>query len=180
MSLLFQKLWAFSIAIDIGNKSGVDYLDTRIRCVIDCKLFNLHLMAIPLYAQHTAENMFNAVKRVLDSLHPQWAKKMIGVTTDGAANMIGCHSGLVTRLENIAWPGLYRIWCGAHQLDLVIKHSITPLLGEKFVFVLQNLITFLNKSNDFSRENGKCPRLVQTRWLSMGNVLKWLVEKEIE
>ena len=78
---------------------------------------------------------------------------MIGVTTDGSANMIGCHSGLVTRLENIAWPDLYRIWCGAHQLDLVIKHSITPLRGEEFVFVLQNLISFLNKSNDFSREN---------------------------
>ena len=75
MSLLFQKLWAFSIAIDIGNKSGVDYLDTRIRCVIDCKLFNLHLMAIPLYAQHTSEKMFNDVTRVLDELHPQWSKK---------------------------------------------------------------------------------------------------------
>ena len=32
--------------------------------------------------------MFKVVTRVLDAIHPEWGMKLIGVTTDGAANMV--------------------------------------------------------------------------------------------
>ena len=132
-----------------------------------------------MFVIFTGENMFKVVTRVLDAIHPEWGKKLIGVTTDGAANMVGCYRGLATRLENVSSPGLYRIWCGAHQLDLVIKHSIRPVFGEKFVFVLQNIINELNKDKRLVKEIGECPRLVQTHWISMGFVLNWLVPNRV-
>ena len=45
---LLDKMWAFSLAVDCGNKSGMEFIDTIIRCVFKSKLYNLHLMAIPL------------------------------------------------------------------------------------------------------------------------------------
>jgi hypothetical protein len=51
--------WAFAIALDGGNKSSVPYLDYRLRFVLGHKLFNVHMIACPMYELHTGENMFN-------------------------------------------------------------------------------------------------------------------------
>jgi hypothetical protein len=55
----------------------------------------------------------------------EWKGKLIGIVTDGARNMTGRHSSAVTRLASGAFPGFYRIWCGAHQLDLVIQEVMS-------------------------------------------------------
>jgi len=82
-------VWAFSIAVDGANKSGMDFLDVRVRFVYKATLYNLHLVAIPFHVQHTGLNMFEHLSKVLDVLCPDWKHRLIGVTTDGASNMTG-------------------------------------------------------------------------------------------
>ena len=119
---MLRSAWAFSIAFDRGNKSDSSYLHVRVRACIEHKLYNLHLIgAIPMRDHHAGENMFNLVCTTLDNLAPDWRKRIISVTTDGASSMTGHRQGIASRLERVALPGFYRVlWCAIHQSDLVL------------------------------------------------------------
>ena len=64
--------------------------------------------------------MYSMFAEVMDSLGADWRKKVIGISIDGANDMTGCHLGVATRIWPDALPGLYRVWCGSHQLNLVV------------------------------------------------------------
>ena len=53
--------------------------------------------------------------------------------------MIGYIRGLVTRLEGVVERKLYRIWCGLHQLDLVMKYAYKELMDGQFHDILHKL-----------------------------------------
>ena len=95
--------WSFSIALDGGNKAGTPYLDVRLRFVLGSTLYNVHLLAIPMFESHTGLNMFNLVKKAMDALCSGWEKKIIGYTSDGASNMTGSVQGLGTRIEEVTF-----------------------------------------------------------------------------
>jgi hypothetical protein len=108
---MLRSAWAFSIALDGGNKRDTSYLDVRVRVCIEHKVFNLHLIAIPMRDRHTGENMINLVCTTLDNLAADWRKRIISVTTDGASSMTGHRQGsFASRLERVALPGFYRVW----------------------------------------------------------------------
>ena len=65
---VLDHVWAFSIAMDGGTKSSVPYLDVRLRFVLQGKLFNIHLVALPMYESHTGENTFLLISKFLDAL----------------------------------------------------------------------------------------------------------------
>lgn len=170
--------WSFSIALDGGNKGGTPYLDVRVRFVLKATLFNVHLLAIPMYISHTGENMFQLTKRTLDVLCPGWESKIIGYTSDGASNMTGVHQGLGTRIQRVAEDGLFRIWCAAHQLDLVVQRVLNALYDEAFVQTIQQLTGHLRRQKNLIRNmKATCPRFIDSRWLSMGKLLNWLIVK---
>ena len=56
---VLQNSWTFSLAIDCGNKLGVNYLDVRVRVYAAGDLQNLHILAIPIHERKTAANLFN-------------------------------------------------------------------------------------------------------------------------
>ena len=112
--------WAFAIALDEGNKASVPYLDIWIHFVLGHELFNVHLIACPMYESHTGDNMFDLTIKILDVLCPNWKDEVIGVTTNGVSNMTGYHVGMVSQIQQVAKPGFYYIWCAAHQLDLIV------------------------------------------------------------
>ena len=58
-----------------------------------------------MYKSHTGDNMFDLTTKILNVLYPNWKDKFIGVTTNGASNMTGCHAGMVTQIEQVAKPG---------------------------------------------------------------------------
>ncbi|KAI2498048.1 hypothetical protein MHU86_16421 [Fragilaria crotonensis] len=71
ISAILKDSWAFSIALDGGNKSDTSYLDVRLRVVSNHGvLLNLHLLAIPMRERHTGEHMFELVSTALDNLSP--------------------------------------------------------------------------------------------------------------
>jgi hypothetical protein len=70
--------------------------------------------------------------------------KIVGITTDGVASMIGVRKGIVSRIQAVAAKGLIRVWCDAHQLDLAIKKALGHL-SEAFLTTLTTMIAYLRR-----------------------------------
>ena len=172
---LFKQIWAFAIAIDAGNNAGTAYLDLRMRCFFKGGLHNFHILAIPMRQRHTGEYQYDLVVEALNVLAPNLRHQLIGITTDGASAMTGCVQGTCTRLSNECTGNIFRIWCGAHQLDLVVKKAFNELMNEQFLNTLTGVTGHLRRQQNLIQEmNCACPTYATTRWISMGKVLKWL------
>ena len=119
-------------------------------------------MAIPLFEQHTGENMFVVLKKLLNAVfNPTWKLKCISVSSDGARNMIGSANGLVTQISNHCDPGIIQIWGGLHQLDLVMQCVFKPAFDGKFYSTLTSLIGYLwHQQNLISEMQSTCPKLL--------------------
>ena len=101
-------------------------------------------MAIPLFERHSGENMFLVLQRLFDAVFSEsWRSRCICVSSDGAKNMTGCLQGLVTRISNECSPGLIRIWCGLHQLDLVMQSVYEAAYNRQFYSTPTGLIGYL-------------------------------------
>ena len=64
--------------------------------------------------------MLNQVEISLSVSFTDLKENIIAVLTDGACNMNRWYQGVVTRLKYTLTNTLVRVWCGAHQLDLVM------------------------------------------------------------
>ena len=175
---VLKSVWAFSIALDCGNKSRTSYLDVRVRFCIKEVLYNIHLVALPMFERHTGLNMFNIISEFFDGLNVDWKTKLIGISSDGSSNNTGSHSGVVTRLHQLCLPGCYRVWCAAHQMDLVVQKVFVKLINDTFVTKIMAITGHLRRQQNLITEmESKCPRFIDTRWLSMQKLLDWLVLK---
>ena len=157
--LLTDHIWAFSIALDGGNKSNQMYVDVRICfCVENRHVCNLHVVALPIHERHNGLSMYNLIKKFLDALCSGWKHKLIGKSTDGASNMTGRYQGVVTCLRNNTPHLVYCVWCGAHQLDLVVQSATRKLLEGEFVqFVTNKTGNLRHQKNLILEMKAKCP-----------------------
>jgi branched-subunit amino acid transport protein len=172
-----RRSWAFSIALDSATHQSTSYLDLRFRIFVPefNNIINLHGCALPMFDRHTGEVMFTMVNSFLSILCPDWTIRLLGVTSDGARNMTGRVAGVVTRLDNAMHDAcqLTRIWCGAHQLDLVMEHIMSNVVKERFFSILTGFITHLTRQlNLIAEMKTTCPRVVN-RWLSTEKVILW-------
>ena len=175
-----RNCWAFSIANDASTHYGKSYFDNRIRIHLDGKLHNIHALAIPMFEHHTGENMFLLVSRFLDVVCPHWRMQLLGIGSDGASSMVGHLQGVVTRLVNASPHSVYRVWCGLHQLDLVLKHSYAMLWDNDVVTIMKKFINHLRQQPALITEmKCQCPQL-STCWLVMGTVSTWFLVKRIQ
>jgi hypothetical protein len=133
-SKVLQRSWAYALAANSSaNIGGTSYFCVRVRIPtlsMHVCINNLHTVAPPMRGSHTLEHMSNLASEVLGALPPGWrTKKLIGVTSDGAANMVGSVSDWQTRLRNAAADSesFYLIPCGTHQLDLVNGKEIAAI-----------------------------------------------------
>ncbi|RHY87044.1 hypothetical protein DYB37_010910 [Aphanomyces astaci] len=150
-----ESVWAMSLAGDSSTHRGQSFFDLRVRVCFDHKLYNLHLVAIPMFDRHTAEIIFKMLVKFLDALYPPWRTKLIGMSSDGESTMTGRHRGLVTRIVATAENPVLRIWCAPHQIDMIVKQVADQQA---------NLIT---------RMNVKCPQQTN-RWSHLGRLLTFL------
>jgi len=106
--------------------------------------------------------------------------QLIGVGSDGASSMTGQFQGVVTRLADSSEnTKFYRVWCGLHQLDLVLKHAYTDLWENEVVNIMKKFIAHLRlQPGLINQMKATCPQLT-TRWLVMGHVCKWLLDKRV-
>lgn len=142
---------------------------------------NVHLLAIPFRSKHTGENIAISVASLLEAVVGEdWSQKVIGISTDGAASMVGRVSGAVTRLDSMMLKKVYRVWCGAHQFYLAIHAAYRSTMKQTFQEPLHSLISFLRRQTNLKAEMGTlCTTVPTTRWLSIGEVCRWLISNRI-
>lgn len=91
----------------------------------------LHIVAPPMRGSHTGEAMFMMTEKTLGALDGDWAAKLMGSTSDGASNMLGCELGWQTRLEEASMESreetFFKFHCGAHRLNLVNGKAMAAL-----------------------------------------------------
>lgn len=142
-------------------------------------LCNHHLLCSPLCASYTGDNMYDAVRcilRVVAGIF--WDHKLLAVTTDGAANITGRHRGMVSILQHISSHTIYRVWCGAHQIDLVVQDCVANQLYDSFYHSFTSLISYLRRQQRFQQEvEAKCTRVCTTLWLSIGKLSSWIIRR---
>ena len=75
---------------------------------------------------------------------------------------------------------IYCVWCGAHQLDLVVQFATRQHLHGAFVQLVTNMTGDLCRQNSLILEmKAKCPWFIDTRWMSMAIVLHWFNANQI-
>ena len=90
--------------------------------------------------------------------------------------MTGQYQGVVTYLCNNTPHLVHLVWCGAHQLDLVVQSVTRHLLHGAFVQFVTNMTGNLQRHNNLIlKVKTKCPQFIDTRWMSMAKVLRWFI-----
>jgi hypothetical protein len=132
----------------------------------------------------TAEKIANEVYASLDE-NDLDVERMCGVATDGAAVMVGRHSGVVTRLKERV-PGLLASHCIAHRLALAsggAADTVPYLLKyQEFVNAIykyfdnspKNMARLdnIHKVLDESKKTTRFKQVFHTRWLSFEGSVK--------
>ena len=94
--------------------------------------------------------------------------------------MTGRIQGLITRLCRAASNDLIRVWCGLHQLDLVMQRVFKPALQDDFYSKLTALIGHLRRQQNLIAEmRSSCPKVADTRWISMSASTTWLRKHQV-
>lgn len=173
--ILVDQVSTFSMALDLATHNASHYLDFRVRFLLHDRIWNYHVAAMPMHERHTAENVFNRFVAMFDVLCPDWRRKLLSVSTDGESKMTGRIKGVATRIERECGEHFIRIWCAAHQLDLVVKECYNSIDSETFYSNLSVLLAYLRRQQNWVQSVGsRPPRVIETRWLSMGSVTKWI------
>ncbi len=128
-----ESVWGISLAGDGSTHCGQSFFDLRICIYFRGRLFNLHLVVIPMFDRHMAGNIFNMLVKFLNTMYGKWHAKLIGMSSDGENTMTGRHTGLVTRMIACTENPVLRIWCALHQIDLVIKSVAEELAGGEWI-----------------------------------------------
>jgi len=145
LSEMMRASWAYSVGLDASTNSfSVSMFDLRIRILMNGDIHNFHMLAIPMFAEHSGKEMFKLLSNSLSALDPNWKMKIVGIITDGATSMTGVRKGIVSRIQAITAKGLIRVWCGTHQLDLALKKAL-GCLPEAFLTTLTTMIAYLRR-----------------------------------
>ena len=98
---------------------------------------------------------------------------IIEASSDVEKKMMGKHQGLITLIQRIAKPGLMRVWCGAHQLDLCMQ-PLYLVIPDTFYSTFTSMVAYLRRKQKFiSDERSQCPLISDSRWLNMIIVTTW-------
>ncbi|PXF40384.1 hypothetical protein BWQ96_09902 [Gracilariopsis chorda] len=94
--------------------------------------------------------------------------------------MTGRHAGLLTFMDRATGPIFIRVWCSAHQLDLIMADVYGRLLQNDFYSVLTALIGYQRRQQNLvAAMKTKCPKVALTRWMSMIKVMTWVKKHRI-
>lgn len=145
--LSHRSTWAFSLAHDASTHWGKSYFDNRIRLHFNGCLYNIHVIAIPMFEEKSAVNIFNVVKKVLGILCSDWPDKLLGMGSDGEPTMTGHLGGVLTLIQQQVPHKIYRIWCSLHQLDLVMRHAYMRLVNGEVLTIMNSFITHLRQQH---------------------------------
>jgi hypothetical protein len=170
-----ESVWAMSLAGDGSTHRDQSFFDLRLRVCYHGDLVNLHLVALPMFQQHSAMNIFNLIAKFMDALYSKWRSKLIGVSTNGENTMTGRHASVVTRLAACAANNVLRIWCTPHQINIVVKAAVEAIDNGVWVKQVYTFSVFLRAQDNLIIEmNVKCPKKTN-RWAHLSRLLNFYI-----
>jgi len=72
LSNLLGMVTGFSLAFDSATLHSQSYLDIRVRLVVNGRLYNFHLLALPIFGSHTGKHMCDAFVELLSARCSRW------------------------------------------------------------------------------------------------------------
>ncbi|ETO83694.1 hypothetical protein F444_02333 [Phytophthora nicotianae P1976] len=181
LRIILSNVWGFSLLVDGATHGSEGYFDVRVAFELSGTIFDQHLLAIPMgNLSHKAVNYAERVLVVLSKLgDDNLLRKLIGITSDGAATMLGCHGGFAKLIEqacgDLGEGGVSVNWCGSHQLNLAVGVFIDALIDlVNFRSILGAEITFTRKFESVRSSIGICPTYANTRWESISECCDFL------
>lgn len=152
IALMMRSVWAYAISTEAAVHQSTCYLDIRVRLWQSGALQDFHLFSLPTFDQYPALSVMQRLEKYLDVLDPQWRGKLLGTTSNGGVHtgrnigMTGSQQGISARLTSLVTkPGFYLIWCGIHQLELVVKNCITSFCQKAFYDELVAVLAALRR-----------------------------------
>lgn len=202
IAVMMRSAWAYAIATDAGAHQSTCYLDIRVRMWQSGALQDFHLFSLPTFDQYPALSVMQRLEKCLDVLDPLWRGKLLGTTTNGGINtgrnigMTGSQQGISARLTTLVTkPGFFLIWCGVHQLELVVKNCVTAFCQKAFYDELVTILAALRQQEHLQQQPSDDPPFVfnsedlpdvtsaytSTRGFShvLMQALKWLMEHRV-
>lgn len=192
IALMMRSSWSYSIATDAAIHQSTSYLDIRIRLWQHGSLHDFHIMTLPTFDHYPAPAIVQRLENCLNILDPNWRAKLLGTTTNGGANtgrntgMTGSQQGLAARLTSLVTkPGFYLIWCGVHQLELVVKNAVAEFCQKSFYDELVAILATLRQDHHGVFNSAEIPDITSTYATSRGftnklmQALKWLIEHRL-
>ncbi len=132
---LLCRFWAFLLALDFATHQSTSFLDLHFWVVIPNyhSIINLHGCVLPMFDRHIGDIMSTMVSKFLIVLYLDWTIRLLGLKSDGARNMTGWVASVVIHLDAAMHNdySLIWIWCGAHQLDLVMEDIMSNVIKER-------------------------------------------------
>ncbi len=97
LSEMMRASWAYLVGLDVSTDSfGVSMFDLRIRIPVNGDIHNFHMLTVPMFVEHSGKEMFKLLSDSLSTLDPDWKMKIVGISTDSVASMIGVRKGIVS------------------------------------------------------------------------------------
>ncbi len=142
-------------------------------------LSNLHLVTIPMFERHIAENIFNLITRFLDALSGTmtiWHAKLVSVLTNGKSTMTKCHHGVMICFGQVVKFSVLRIWCMPHQIDIVIKNATTlPQNGQWIEVVYKWCVHLHHQEKLIMDRTGEMYPKKTNQWAHLDSMFKFYI-----
>ncbi|KAL3668526.1 hypothetical protein V7S43_006610 [Phytophthora oleae] len=183
VSRLLRGCWAFSLELRASMEHSPvrSYLEFRVKAYGAGAMHNVHLISIPAFESKCKMMMFTTLERVLAVVLPNWRQRLIGVATDGDAQMPARVLDIVARLQQeTTTPVVYRSSSGCHQLDCIVTNCFSSLQGGCFLLALKELSTYVRRQPELiarmtpppARPNSSTSS--KERWLAFGRETNWI------
>ncbi|KAG7382479.1 hypothetical protein PHYPSEUDO_004814 [Phytophthora pseudosyringae] len=185
-SRLLRGCWAFSLVLRACMEHAPvrSYLEFRVKVYGGGAMHNVHLISIPAFENKCKVMMHNTLERVLNVVLPNWRQRLIGVATDGDAQMPARVLDIVARLQQeAATPVVYRSSSGCHQLDCIVTNLFSSLQGGCFMLVLKELSAYIRRQPELlarmtppPQSPGAASSSVSSkeRWVALGKETNWI------
>lgn len=108
-------------------------------------MIKVNVLAVPDVERHMAEVIFDTVVQALSVLYPTWLDTTIGILTDCNRKITAPVSSVAAQFENVAKGRFIRLWCGVHQIDIVLQSTYTKLSDETSYKQLISLMSYLRR-----------------------------------
>ncbi|ETW07418.1 hypothetical protein H310_01941 [Aphanomyces invadans] len=169
---------ALALSFDGSTHRGKCFMDIRVRVGVMGVLYNLHLITMPHFDRHTAQNQETMIVKLLNALFMGWIRKLIGVTTDGEKTNMGHRYGVQVRMVTYAQFKVVQVWCAPHQLDLQVHLYVDEIDGGAWVKKTYEVTVYLRRQSNLITEMCVTSPKKTNRWIALGSVLKFDIAHE--